>query len=76
MGNLGGIFPNLWQLNWTAVWWKEMSLTVQEIEEKIERTKKDLELARTAADSTRKVEVLTEFLEMLEEDLHNAKHPS
>ena len=51
-----------------------MSLTVKEIEEKIERTKKDLEMARTAADSTRKVEVLTEFLEMLEEDLYNAKH--
>jgi predicted ribosome quality control (RQC) complex YloA/Tae2 family protein len=50
-----------------------MSLTVAELEEKIAKAKKDIEQARIAADSPRKVEVLNEYIEMLEEDLFNAK---
>ena len=49
-------------------------LTVQEIEEKIAKAKKDIEEARALADSPRKIEVLTEYIDMLEEDLYHAKH--
>jgi hypothetical protein len=46
-----------------------MSLTVQELEEKIARAKKDLALA----EGGRKTEILSEYIEMLEEELYNAK---
>lgn len=48
-------------------------LTVSEIEDKIARTKTDLNAARSEVGSDRKIEILTEFLEMLEEDLINAR---
>lgn len=53
-----------------------MSLTVEELEEKIKRAKKDIEELRSVGDSSRRAEVLSEYLDMLEEDLFNAKRAS
>lgn len=48
-------------------------LTVEQLEEKIAKAKKDMEAVRSTGDSSRKAEVLSEYIEMLEEDLFNAK---
>lgn len=50
-----------------------MSLTVAEIEEKIERAKKDLEQLRSFGDGGRKSEMLQQYIDMLEEDLAEAR---
>ena len=46
-----------------------MSLTVKELEEKIAKAKQDL----ATADNTRKSEILKEYIEMLEEELYDAR---
>ena len=51
-----------------------MSLTIEQLEEKITRAKKDAEALRATGDSSRRSEVLAEYIEMLEEDLYRAKN--
>jgi len=46
-----------------------MSLTIEEIKAKISITKKDLEDLRLTGDSSRKLEVLSEYLAYLEDEL-------
>ena len=48
-------------------------LTVAELEAKIKKAKQDSESLRATGDSSRKMEVLSEYIEMLEEDLYNAR---
>lgn len=48
-------------------------LTIQELEEKISKAKKDIEQLRASGEGGRKVEVLSEYIEMLEEDLFHAR---
>ena len=50
-----------------------MSLTIVELEEKIERAKKDLEQVRAFGDGGRKSEMLQEYIDMLEEELADAR---
>ena len=48
-------------------------LTVEELEQKVERVKKDLDLLRSTGDGSRKLEVLSEYLEFVQEELKNAR---
>ena len=48
-------------------------LTVIELEEKIKKAKQDAEALRATGESSRKIEVFSEYIEMLEEDLYNAR---
>jgi hypothetical protein len=50
-----------------------MNLTSAEIQEKIERVKVDLQLILSNGGDSRKFEALSEYKEMLEEDLAEAK---
>ena len=51
-----------------------MSLTIQEMKEKIERVTSDIELLRMNGDASRKLEVLIEYKKYLEEDLEMLKN--
>ena len=48
-------------------------LTSAELEEKIERVKKDLEILASTGDASRKTDVLSQYKELLEEELADAK---
>lgn len=48
-------------------------LTIAELEEKIKKAKQDSDALRATGESSRKIEVLSEYIEMLEEDLYNAR---
>lgn len=50
------------------------SLTVDEIQEKIDQVVKDLENLNQAGETGRKFEVLNEYKKYLEDELHNVKH--
>jgi|LauGreDrversion4_2_1035121.scaffolds.fasta_scaffold943487_3 hypothetical protein len=44
-------------------------LTIEELKEKIERVRKDLESLRATGESSRKLEILNEYKSYLEEEL-------
>ncbi len=49
-------------------------LTVEEIEQKISQVDKDLDELRRQGTASRKIEVLTEYREFLQEDLRDARN--
>lgn len=51
-----------------------MSLTIKELQDKIENVKKDIEQLSRAGESGRKLEVLIEYKKYLEDELHFIKH--
>lgn len=46
-----------------------MSLTIAELEEKIKQVDKDLDLQRQQGDASRKLEILSQYREYLEDEL-------
>jgi hypothetical protein len=52
----------------------EEQLTIQEMEEKIDRVKKDLLTLQSDGTSSRKFEVLSEYLEYLQDELKFLKN--
>ena len=53
-----------------------MSLTIDELKEKIKQVEKDIEALRSAGDTSRKLEVLCEYQRYLEEELQFIKSES
>ena len=53
-----------------------MSLTIDELKEKIKQVEQDIDLVRRTGQSGRKLEVLCEYKEYLEEELINIKNNS
>lgn len=51
-----------------------MSLTINDLKEKIERVKTDIEELRQSGDASRKTEVLLEYKKYLEEELEHLKN--
>ena len=47
----------------------EDGLTIKEMEEKVERVKKDLETLQSDGTANRKFEILSEYLEYLQDEL-------
>lgn len=50
-----------------------MSLTIQEMQEKIERVKTDIDVLQSQGGAGRKLEVLTEYKSYLEDELEMLK---
>jgi len=51
-------------------------LTILDLQEKIEKVKVDLESLRTTGESSRKLEILSEYKEYLEDELKFLKNES
>ena len=49
-------------------------LTLQALQDKIKKVKEDINSLRLTGDSSRKLEVLTEYKEYLEDELEMIKH--
>jgi hypothetical protein len=64
------VFLIVWQYYWFTIWIKEMSdLSIDALKAKIKTVKGDIESLRLTGDSSRKLEVLTEYLSYLEDEL-------
>lgn len=50
-----------------------MSLSIEELEEKIKRVNEDLSLLASTGDASRKMEVLNEYKEYLTDELKSAR---
>lgn len=48
-------------------------LTAQQLREKIEQVKKDVELVRNSADSGHKIDIMYQYIEYLEDELQIAE---
>jgi hypothetical protein len=49
-------------------------LTVEQLEEKLRQVDKDLDLLRRQGDASRKLEVLSEYREYIQDELKNARN--
>jgi hypothetical protein len=64
------VFLAIWKHYWFTIWIKEMSdLSIDDLKAKIKTVKGDIESLRLTGDSSRKLEVLTEYLGYLEDEL-------
>ena len=48
-------------------------LTIEEMKQKIERVKEDIESLRSSGDASRRIEILTEYKSYLEDELEMIK---